>query len=78
MQGPELSLTKAQIFQALASEVEVNGEIVAALIAGSTYGVAKGARVVGVRVLDARGSGTIAGVMAAVGGIAATPNTGQR
>jgi phosphate transport system substrate-binding protein len=28
-QGPELSLTKAQIFQALASEVEVNGEIVA-------------------------------------------------
>jgi phosphate transport system substrate-binding protein len=29
MQGPELSLTKAQIFQALASEVEVNGEIVA-------------------------------------------------
>ncbi|ODT19577.1 MAG: phosphate ABC transporter substrate-binding protein [Kaistia sp. SCN 65-12] len=28
-QGPDLSLTKAQIFQALASEVEVNGEIVA-------------------------------------------------
>jgi phosphate transport system substrate-binding protein len=28
-QGPELSLTKAQIFQALASEVEVNGQIVA-------------------------------------------------
>jgi phosphate transport system substrate-binding protein len=28
-QGPELNLTKAQIFQALASEVEVNGEIVA-------------------------------------------------
>ena len=28
-QGPELNLTKAQVFQALASEVEVNGEIVA-------------------------------------------------
>ena len=28
-QGPELNLTKAQIFQALASEVEINGEIVA-------------------------------------------------
>lgn len=28
-QGPELGLTKAQIFQALAAEVEVNGEIVA-------------------------------------------------
>jgi phosphate transport system substrate-binding protein len=27
--GPDLALTKAQIFQALASEVEVNGEIVA-------------------------------------------------
>jgi len=28
-QGPALSLTKAQIFQALAAEVEVNGEVVA-------------------------------------------------
>lgn len=28
-QGPDLGLTKAQIFQALAAEVEVNGEIVA-------------------------------------------------
>lgn len=28
-QGPDLSLTKAQIFQALAAEVEVNGEVVA-------------------------------------------------
>jgi phosphate transport system substrate-binding protein len=28
-QGPDLNLTKAQIFQALAAEVEVNGEIVA-------------------------------------------------
>lgn len=28
-QGPELALTKAQLFQALAAEVEVNGEIVA-------------------------------------------------
>ncbi|TQM79634.1 subtilisin family serine protease [Saccharothrix saharensis] len=43
-----------------------HGTHVAALIAGSTYGAAKGARVVGVRVLDARGSGTIAGVMAGV------------
>lgn len=28
-QGPELALTKAQVFQALAAEVEVNGEVVA-------------------------------------------------
>ncbi|MFE9747495.1 S8 family peptidase [Saccharothrix saharensis] len=43
-----------------------HGTHVAALVAGTTHGVAKGARVVGVRVLDARGSGTIAGVMAGV------------
>src|SRR5690606_24969585 len=28
-QGPEINLTKAQLFQALAAEVEVDGEIIA-------------------------------------------------
>ncbi|PSL53698.1 subtilisin family serine protease [Saccharothrix carnea] len=40
-----------------------HGTHVAGLIAGSTYGVAKGVRVVGVRVLNAQGSGTTAGVI---------------
>ncbi|NUS62401.1 MAG: S8 family peptidase [Saccharothrix sp.] len=43
-----------------------HGTHVAGLVAGSTYGVAKGARVVGVRVLDGQGSGTVAGVVAGV------------
>ncbi|MDQ2584299.1 S8 family peptidase [Saccharothrix yanglingensis] len=43
-----------------------HGTHVAGVIAGSTYGVAKGARVCGVRVLGANGSGTIAGVIAGV------------
>ncbi|MEU4443492.1 S8 family serine peptidase [Actinosynnema sp. NPDC050801] len=43
-----------------------HGTHVAGIIAGSTYGVAKGVRVAGVRVLNAQGSGTIAGVIAGV------------
>ncbi|MGW4113563.1 S8 family peptidase [Actinosynnema sp. NPDC004786] len=43
-----------------------HGTHVAGLIAGTLNGVAKGVRVVGVRVLDGVGSGTIAGVMAGV------------
>jgi subtilisin family serine protease len=43
-----------------------HGTHVAATIAGSTYGVAKGATVYGVRVLDNSGSGTTAGVIAGV------------
>ncbi|GAB2977433.1 S8 family peptidase [Saccharothrix stipae] len=43
-----------------------HGTHVAGIIAGGTYGVAKGVRVAGVRVLNAQGSGTIAGVIAGV------------
>jgi subtilisin family serine protease len=43
-----------------------HGTHVAGTTAGSTYGVAKGASVVGVRVLDCNGSGTISGVVAGV------------
>ncbi|MFJ8128002.1 S8 family peptidase [Streptomyces hydrogenans] len=43
-----------------------HGTHVATTIAGSTYGVAKAAKVVAVRVLDANGSGTTAGVVAGI------------
>ncbi|MER6166293.1 S8 family peptidase [Streptomyces violaceorubidus] len=43
-----------------------HGTHVATTIAGSTYGVAKKAKVVGVRVLDNNGSGTTAGVIAGI------------
>ena len=43
-----------------------HGTHVAGIIAGRTYGVAKAARVAGVRVLNGQGSGTIAGVIAGV------------
>ncbi|MFE9311269.1 S8 family peptidase [Streptomyces sp. NPDC088353] len=43
-----------------------HGTHVATTIAGSTYGVAKNARIVAVRVLDSSGSGTTAGVIAGV------------
>ncbi|WP_419183778.1 S8 family peptidase [Streptomyces albidus (ex Kaewkla and Franco 2022)] len=43
-----------------------HGTHVAGTTSGATYGVAKGASVVGVRVLDCNGSGTVAGVVAGV------------
>ncbi|WP_405851711.1 S8 family peptidase [Streptomyces sp. NBC_00090] len=43
-----------------------HGTHVATTIAGSTYGVAKAARIVAVRVLDNNGSGTTAGVIAGI------------
>ncbi|ONI80612.1 peptidase S8 [Saccharothrix sp. ALI-22-I] len=43
-----------------------HGTHVAGIIAGTTYGVAKGVRVVGVRVLNGSGSGTTSGVIAGV------------
>jgi len=43
-----------------------HGTHVATTIAGSTYGVAKAAKIVGVRVLDNSGSGTTAGVVAGI------------
>jgi subtilisin family serine protease len=43
-----------------------HGTHVATTIAGSTYGIAKQAKIVGVRVLNNAGSGTIAGVIAGI------------
>lgn len=43
-----------------------HGTHVATTVAGTTYGVAKAARIVAVRVLDADGSGTTSGVIAGV------------
>lgn len=48
------------------SDCNGHGTHVAGTIAGSSYGVAKGAKVFGVRVLDCEGSGSISGVIAGV------------
>ncbi|MEV5412737.1 S8 family peptidase [Thermopolyspora sp. NPDC052614] len=49
-----------------ASDCNGHGTHVAGTIGGSTYGVAKGVRLIGVRVLNCSGSGTISGVIAGV------------
>ncbi|AMW09562.1 peptidase S8 [Streptomyces qaidamensis] len=49
-----------------ASDGNGHGTHVATTIAGSTYGVAKKAKIVGVRVLNNSGSGTTAGVIAGI------------
>ncbi|MET9735408.1 S8 family peptidase [Streptomyces sp. NPDC006458] len=49
-----------------ASDGNGHGTHVATTIAGSTYGVAKKARIVAVRVLDNNGSGTTSGVVAGI------------
>ncbi|MER5943141.1 S8 family peptidase [Streptomyces sp. NPDC001928] len=49
-----------------ASDGNGHGTHVATTIAGSTYGVAKNAKIVAVRVLDNAGSGTTAGVIAGI------------
>jgi subtilisin family serine protease len=51
---------------AVAQDGNGHGTHVAGTIAGSQYGVAKGATVYGVRVLDNSGSGTTAGVIAGI------------
>jgi len=51
---------------AVAQDGNGHGTHVAGTIAGSTYGVAKGATVYGVRVLDDEGSGTTADVVAGI------------
>ncbi|GHG26819.1 S8 family peptidase [Streptomyces filamentosus] len=50
----------------IAQDGNGHGTHVATTIAGSTYGVAKAAKVVAVRVLDDNGSGTTAGVVAGI------------
>lgn len=53
------------------SDCHGHGTHVAGTVGGATYGVAKGVRLVAVRVLDCRGSGTTAGVIAGLDWIAA-------
>ncbi|GIF08451.1 S8 family peptidase [Actinoplanes siamensis] len=54
-----------------------HGTFVAAVAAGNTYGVAKSANVVGVRVLDNNGSGTTAGVIAGIDWVTAHAAAGR-
>jgi len=49
-----------------------HGTHVAGTVGGNTYGVAKGVRLVGVRVLNCAGSGTTAGVIAGINYVAGT------
>ncbi|MFD4569296.1 S8 family peptidase [Streptomyces sp. NPDC058467] len=58
-----------------ASDGNGHGTHVATTIAGSTYGVAKKAKVVAVRVLDNNGSGTTAGVIAGIDWVTANHTT---
>lgn len=53
-----------------------HGTHVATTIAGTTYGVAKSARIVAVRVLDNNGSGTTAGVIAGIDWVTAHHTAG--
>ncbi|MEU8763267.1 S8 family peptidase [Streptomyces sp. NPDC048659] len=53
-----------------------HGTHVATTIAGTTYGVAKAARIVAVRVLDNNGSGTTAGVIAGIDWVTANHAAG--
>ncbi|BEL10388.1 hypothetical protein Q0Z83_085790 [Actinoplanes sichuanensis] len=54
-----------------------HGTFVAGVAVGSTYGVAKSADVVGVRVLDNNGSGTTAGVIAGIDWVTANATPGR-
>ncbi|BCJ47494.1 hypothetical protein GCM10010168_18520 [Actinoplanes ianthinogenes] len=54
-----------------------HGTFVAGVAAGATYGVAKNANIVGVRVLDNNGSGTTAGVIAGIDWVTANATPGR-
>ncbi|HXV57209.1 MAG TPA: S8 family peptidase [Gaiellaceae bacterium] len=60
-----------------ADDCNGHGTHVAGTIGGSTYGVAKGVTLVGVRVLGCNGSGTISGVIAGVNWVTANHQAGQ-
>ncbi|WP_260179617.1 S8 family peptidase [Actinoplanes campanulatus] len=61
----------------IAQDGNGHGTFVAGVAAGSTYGVAKSANVVGVRVLDNNGSGTTAGVIAGIDWVTANAAPGR-
>ena len=54
-----------------ADDCDGHGTHVAGTVGGTTYGVAKGVRLVAVRVLDCAGSGTLSGVIAGMDWVAA-------
>jgi subtilisin family serine protease len=60
-----------------ASDCHGHGTHVSGTIAGSTYGIAKGASVVAVRVLNCQGSGATSGVIAGVDWVTANHSAGQ-
>ncbi|KUL21510.1 S8 family peptidase [Actinoplanes awajinensis] len=61
----------------IAQDGNGHGTFVSAVAVGSTYGVAKSANVVGVRVLDNNGSGTTAGVIAGIDWVTAHATAGR-
>ncbi|MDI6100650.1 S8 family peptidase [Actinoplanes sp. NEAU-A12] len=61
----------------IAQDGNGHGTFVAGVAVGSTYGVAKSANVVGVRVLDDNGSGTTAGVIAGIDWVTANAAPGR-
>ena len=60
-----------------ADDCNGHGTHVAGTVGGATYGIAKGVRLVGVRVLDCAGSGTTSGVIAGIDWVTANHQTGE-
>jgi subtilisin family serine protease len=60
-----------------ADDCNGHGTHVAGTIGGSTYGIAKGVRLVGVRVLSCSGSGTTSGVISGVNWVTGNHQAGQ-
>jgi subtilisin family serine protease len=60
-----------------AEDCNGHGTHVAGTVGGTAYGVAKGVRLVAVRVLDCSGSGTVAGLIAGIDWVTADHRAGQ-